>query len=213
MDAYTCPKGHSSTESDFCSECGARIQGTAAAPADAATGIKAQSGGRKCPDCGASQAADGGNFCEICGYNFATGAHGEVPVATPASQPPVAPPAGWTIVAMVDLSLKEAGSPDPPAGAGPFTMPLDKPVNLIGRRSESHAIFPEIPLDFDDAVSHRHALIEKRDDGSLVLRDIGSANGTRLNGKDCEPMVDIALQDGDELTMGHWTRITVKAVH
>jgi pSer/pThr/pTyr-binding forkhead associated (FHA) protein len=102
--------------------------------------------------------------------------------------------------------------PEPPAGVGPFTIPLDKPVSLIGRRSDSRAIFPEIPLNYDDAVSHRHALLQRGDDGTLVLRDLGASNGTRLNGKDVEPLVDKALRDDDQITLGHWTRIAVKAV-
>jgi hypothetical protein len=129
--------------------------------------------------------------------------------------PPVAAepaPAGWLVVVAVDPSLRETGSPEPPAGVGPFTIPLDKPISMIGRKSASRAIFPEIPLDYDDAVSHRHALLERGADGRLVLRDIGAANGTRLNGKDVAAMVDQPLKDGDQITLGHWTRITVKAV-
>lgn len=230
MDVYACPKGHQSTEPDFCSECGARIQGAPAPPAAAvAAPAVPKPAGEACPDCGAARAPDSGNFCEVCGYNFSTGAHGEIPVAAPPPPPdapaapeapvvPVAPavpepPAtGWTVVVTVDPSLREPGSPEPPAGVGPFTIPLDKQATLIGRRSESRAIFPEIPLNFDDAVSHRHALLQRGDGGTLALRDIGAANGTRLNGKDVEPMVDKPLQDGDEITLGHWTRITVKAV-
>jgi pSer/pThr/pTyr-binding forkhead associated (FHA) protein len=43
------------------------------------------------------------------------------------------------------------------------------------------------------------------------VRDIGSANGTRLNGQDLPPLTDTALKDGDALTLGHWTRLVVKA--
>jgi pSer/pThr/pTyr-binding forkhead associated (FHA) protein len=94
----------------------------------------------------------------------------------------------------------------------PFTVHLDKPVNLIGRRSESRAVFPEIALNFDEAVSHRHALLQRGDGGTLVLRDIGATNGTRLNGKDVAALVDIPVKDGDEITLGHYTRIVVKGV-
>jgi hypothetical protein len=179
-----------------------------------------QAAAEECPDCAAERAADSGNFCEVCGYNFETGEHAEIPVAAASAEPAVqsstAPavmaPRGWTVLVAVDPSLREVGSPEPPAGIGPFTFPLDKPVNLIGRKSESHAIFPEIPLNYDDAVSHRHALLQRLDDGGLALRDIGAANGTRLNGKDVEPLVDVALQEGDEITLGHWTRITITAI-
>jgi len=200
--AYTCPKGHSSTEPDFCSECGSKIQ---AAPAPAAGGATPEATVDKCPDCGAPRLAGAGKFCEVCGYNFTTGARGEILSA-------VSQPTGWRVVVSVDPSLWEEGSPEPPAEVGPFDISLDKPVNLIGRRSPARGIFPEISLNHDEAVSHRHALIERGPGGGLILRDIGASNGTRLNGKDLEPMRDAQLKDGDQITLGHWTRITVKAV-
>jgi hypothetical protein len=212
MAVYTCPKGHSSTEADFCSECGSRIQGVSAA---AAVAPEPQTHVEKCPDCGAPRGADGGTFCEICGYNFLTRTHGEVPiVATPPSSPvaPAQGPVGWSVVISVDGSLREDGSPEPPADIGPSTIHLDRPVSLIGRRSDARGIFPEIPLNYDDGVSHRHALLQTNSDGGLILRDIGAANGTRVNGKDVEPMVDTLLEDGDEITLGRWTRISVKAI-
>ncbi len=112
----------------------------------------------------------------------------------------------------VDASLREAGSPEPPANVGPFTFELTKDVTLIGRRSEARAIFPEIPMFFDDAVSHRHALLELTPEGALMVRDIGSSNGTRLNGKELPAMVDTPLADGDVITLGHWSRIAIKVV-
>jgi pSer/pThr/pTyr-binding forkhead associated (FHA) protein len=112
----------------------------------------------------------------------------------------------------IDPSLREPDSPEPPPGVQPITINLDKPTSLIGRQSASRAIFPEIALNSDDAVSHRHALLERRPDGALILRDIGASNGTRLNGRDIEPLVDTPLRDGDQITLGHWTRIAIKAV-
>jgi hypothetical protein len=199
-----CPKGHETTEPDFCSECGARIQ-SAAAPVAPPDPVAAPA--QACPDCHFPRAADSGSFCEVCGYNFTTGAHGGIPIT-------VAPPAprSWTATVSVDATLRDPASPEPPANAGPFTVDLDKPIHLIGRKSEARAIFPEIPLDCDEAVSHRHALLTRGADGVLVLRDIGSSNGTRLNGKDVQPLTDEPLRDGDQITLGHWTRITVKAV-
>lgn len=117
----------------------------------------------------------------------------------------------WTLLVVVDPSLREPDSPEPPENVPPVTVKLDKPVNLIGRKSEKRAIIPEISLDLDDAVSHRHALLTCGDNGSLTLRDIGSSNGTRLNGNDVQPLVDIALHDGDQITLGRWTRLTVNA--
>jgi pSer/pThr/pTyr-binding forkhead associated (FHA) protein len=111
----------------------------------------------------------------------------------------------------IDPSLREPNSPEPPASSAPQTIALDKPVALIGRRSETRAIFPEIALDLDTAVSHRHAILSRSADGEVTLRDIGSANGTRLNDRDLPPLTDVVIHDGDQLTLGHWTRIVVKA--
>jgi pSer/pThr/pTyr-binding forkhead associated (FHA) protein len=113
---------------------------------------------------------------------------------------------------VVDPTLRDPDGPEPPANVAPLTIALDKAVNLIGRRSDKRAILPEVSLDFDDGVSHRHALLTRGDDGSLTLRDIGSANGTRLNGADVQPLVDTLLHDGDQITLGRWTRLTLKAV-
>lgn len=242
MSTYKCPKGHESTESDYCSECGAKINGTpelalsknpvtATVPPTAKAVVN-------CPDCTAPHEPDSGDFCEICGYNFVTGAHGEVPpvavseamaksiAPTPAlettlrtegeresvsSFPPSPPlPLSLEVIVTIDPSLYEEGSPQPPTHQAPITFRLDKESNLIGRSSEVRGIHPEVALDFDDAVSHRHALLNRRADGTFIVRDIGSTNGTKLNGVELAAMVDTPIQDGDELTLGHWTRIKVK---
>ena len=214
MPSHLCPKGHSSEEPDFCSECGAKIQSGSAEAQPAAPEAP-------CPDCGGPRPPDQAIFCEVCGYNFDTGAHGEIhlpapvaPAPTPAPAPapvPAVKTVSWTAVVAVDPSRREAGSPEAPADAGEVSIALDKPVNLIGRTSAARAIHPEVALDRDDAVSHRHALLTVASDGSLTLRDIGSSNGTRLNGNDLLPMTDAHLSGGAEISLGHWTRITIKA--
>lgn len=199
MAVYCCPKGHSSSEEDFCSECGAKI-----------TAGNRASAPMECPDCKAPRAADAGEFCEVCGYNFRNGAHGDVAFAQAAAPEIPAPLSKWSIIASIDPNLREDGSPEPPEQA-PFAFAIEKAENLIGRRSRARGIEPEIALDFDDAVSHRHAIVSRLEDGSIAVRDIGSANGTRLNGQDLPPLTDTALKDGDALTLGHWTRLVVKA--
>jgi hypothetical protein len=243
MSTYKCPKGHESTESDYCSECGTKINGTPELALSknpvTATVPQTTKAVVNCPDCTAPHEPDSGDFCEICGYNFVTGAHGEVPpvavseamaksiAPTPAlettlrtegeresvsSFPPSPPhPLSLEVIVTIDPSLREEGSPDPPTNQSPITFRLDKESNLIGRSSEVRGIHPEVALDFDDAVSHRHALLNRQPDGTFIVRDIGSTNGTKLNGVELAAMVDTPIQDGDELTLGHWTRIKVKA--
>src|SRR6516165_6741242 len=84
----TCPAGHDSTDSDFCDVCGMRIGGAAPAAApdsgpasapDAASGPDPGAGPAPaapdaaavaCPQCGTTKT---GQFCETCGYDFASG--------------------------------------------------------------------------------------------------------------------------------------------
>jgi FHA domain len=227
MPTYFCPKGHESSESDYCSECGAKI-GVASEPVSSVVNTPISiTPSSQCPDCSAPHELGSGNFCEICGYNFTTGAHGELPVILSSSDlqaiaPPLEVPTtkqdgvakttiAWEVVVTIDAVSHHADSPPPP-DLPPLIIRLDKSAHLIGRTSQVRAIYPEIALDMDDAVSHRHALIERQPDGDLTLRDIGSANGTELNGVEIKSMTDIRLKNEDEVTIGHWTRIQIKAV-
>jgi hypothetical protein len=183
-----CPKGHESEDNDFCSVCGAKI----VAPAV-----------QTCPDCAVPRHPEDTVFCENCGYNFTSGEHGE----------PKAPPsvlAEWEVTITVDPALKTPESPEPPADFQQSSILLLGESYLIGRRSEKRGILPEIPLDADDAVSHRHALLTRSADGGLSVRDVGSSNGTRLNGADLAPLTETPLKDGDSLIVGHWTRLTIR---
>lgn len=101
---FTCPKGHDSTEPDYCSECGAKIDAALAAAVDAA-GI--------CPDCGTSRVGPA-RYCEVCRYDFAPLAE-PVPAEAVPAEPALAEPA---LAALPD--------PSPPPPAAPVT-PADEP--------------------------------------------------------------------------------------
>ena len=224
---YTCPKNHNSTEADFCSECGAKILGLGIAelgsnptnPTPIPVATKSVSV-QACPDCTTPHEADTGSFCEICGYNFLTSAKGSNPMANflppvnlspslpTAPISPVKPISCHCLIVSIDPTLATPDSPIPPTQA-PITIDLKAGANLIGRTSQARAIHPEIPLDFDDAVSSRHAILTLHPDGSLVLRDIGSSNGTMVNSQEIAIMADISIGSGDEITFGHWTRIKI----
>lgn len=232
MSVYQCPKGHESIESDYCSECGAKINGGAAVEAKSPP-VRVPAATIDCPDCATPHEEDSGNFCEICGYNFVTGASGEIPIpkgivssnpdasainagatlvtstaTSPASATSTTTTGTPKLLIAIDRTLRCEGSPEPPAFT-PLTFPLEQPSTLIGRTSDVRAIYPDLALDLDDAISHRHAVIHRQPDGALILRDIGSTNGTFLNGVELAPMTDIRLKDGDEITLGHWTKLVV----
>jgi len=222
MDAFTCPKGHNSIEPDYCSECGAKIPGAQSTPSSQPLNAQSDTPSgpiatEHCPACAAPREIPGLAFCEMCGWDFANGPATGTTIASP-SEPaeetpvPSAPASTWTVLVEADLLLRQQNSPFPPTEIVPLTVPLTQPVSLIGRKSEARAIFPEIALAYDDAVSHRHALLQLDSQGTLLLRDIGSSNGTRLNGQEITPMQDYPLHDGDHITLGHFTRITIKAI-
>ena len=228
---YVCPKdsSHQSEDADYCSVCGTKINAapvssSASAPSrlnlntvgqDGASGVSTE----VCPDCGLAR-HPGAKFCEVCRYDFDahTSANPVAPPVITAAPPIVTAPAPealrrWQATAVVDPSLYT--EPDPavpcPVGEPDRLFPLDLAESLIGRRSDRRDIHPEVPLA-DMGVSHRHAKITKLTDGSLTLLDLGSTNGTRLNGQDVPAGIVTPLSDGDQITLGCWTRLTVRAV-
>jgi len=76
---------------------------------------------------------------------------------------------------------------------GPSLL-LDKPVLLVGRHEEC-----DIQLN-SRKVSRKHCVIAQVGE-SLVVRDLGSTNGIRVNGIRVE---DGTLRSGDELTIGNF---------
>ena len=54
----------------------------------------------------------------------------------------------------------------------------------------------------DVSVSSKHAQITRSADGKLCLSDLGSTNGTFINGSQLKPQNHYSLQDGDEIQFG-----------
>ncbi len=83
-------------------------------------------------------------------------------------------------------------------------FPLNREIN-IGRLDAASATFPDIDLTEDGGlekgVSRRHARIT-REGGELFLEDLGSVNGTFLNGKRLTPYLPHLLHSGDEIMVG-----------
>ena len=79
---------------------------------------------------------------------------------------------------------------------------LDQKVTRAGRHPES-----DIFLD-DITVSRRHAEIERRDDGSITIRDDGSLNGTYVNRERIE---ELTLSAGDEVQIGKFKLVYLVA--
>jgi hypothetical protein len=165
-------------------------------------------------------------FCTVCGLAPEGDGTGPLP-ASPGPQPPagkllagvVAPvdlagPAHhdeWEVTVVVDPSLDADPDPGhrPPADAGERLFLIYLPEMLVGRRDDSQRIRPEIPV-LDPGVSRRHASFLQLPGGRLAILDLASANGTVVNGARVVAGARRELADGDAVTMGRWTRITVR---
>ena len=94
---------------------------------------------------------------------------------------------------MLTLILKENGAP--------VTLQMEQDVIAIGRSKENNIVIKNIKA------SRRHARIE-RIGATYQITDLGSGNGTKVNGKKIDFQ---ALNKGDEIGIGD-ARITLKAI-
>jgi serine/threonine protein kinase len=88
--------------------------------------------------------------------------------------------------------------------AGPaWEMAVAKSPFFIGRKSPSDGIYPDLDLSHYDArfVSRLHAQITQSG-SEYVLIDLGSANGTFVNGVQLPPHAPRVLRSGDRVTIG-----------
>jgi len=75
----------------------------------------------------------------------------------------------------------------------------------LGRVSEGQPLIPEIDLSvykaYDQGVSRLHAVLSIRTD-QVSITDLGSANGTWLNGVRLPPHTAHTLKNGDLISLG-----------
>ena len=112
--------------------------------------------------------------------------------------------------------------PEPPAPSGATTtmqsealayfisaasgsvFPIFKPESLIGRFDSVTGLSPDIDLTSEDQsrnISRRHARLVLKNGQFHIAEDIGTMNGTFLNGQKLANGVLTPIDDGDELTL------------
>ena len=141
-----------------------------------------------CPECGFHQ-SDAHRFCGRCGALLITEGQGTSEITGPlAIGDETAEGGAWTGPAIEGptLAVRSGGPP------GAVFM-LDRDTVAIGREPSA-----EVFLD-DVTVSRTHAVIT-RAGGRMVLRDLGSLNGTYVNRRRIE--ADEPLENGDEIQVG-----------
>ena len=204
-----CPRGHESQATDYCDQCGAPIAGSS--PPDGNTHVFAaveevdtSPAVRRepCPVCAAPRSGED-RYCEGCGFDF----HGPPPGAGAWEAVVTADRAQFDRLAVAGISF--------PTDYVERRFVLADGENRIGR-SHGHPDeqAPEIDLAADPedpGVSRLHAMLERRGDGVIVVRDLGSTNGTLVNDDPVPiaPDTPLPLADGDRVRVGAWTTITV----
>jgi hypothetical protein len=203
----TCIEGHNSKAADYCDVCGAPIGSSAAQP-DSPPPPESKA----CPSCGMPVS---GRFCEACGHDSA--------LPEPGAAPPRAGESAsvsWTVVVTADHDLYERVL----AQEGPDTVEFPRffperrivvqgNTTLIGRGNRKQGVEPEIDLGIhpaDRGVSTQHAVLRIHD-SVLTITDLGSTNGTYLNGDNRLPEgEETPLADGDRIHIGAWTTIKIE---
>jgi pSer/pThr/pTyr-binding forkhead associated (FHA) protein len=154
-----------------------------------------------CPNCHHEE-LDGEIFCSNCGAQLVgqdlqrTQAISQSDLPDDLKKPdqPTAPQS--KIGSLLALHILDVGQ----------ILPLtDRKELTIGRVSEGQTILPDIDLTaykaYEKGVSRQHISIKKTDQGFFVT-DLGSVNGTQLNGKKILPGQSIQLANGDILSLG-----------
>jgi hypothetical protein len=122
--------------------------------------------------------------------------HHEVPQQERREAPPPAPTAGATQQpeAMAYFVSRTTGN----------VFPVVKAEALLGRFDSVTGTHPDVDLSDEDQsrnISRRHARLVTKDGRFFVAEEIGTMNGTFLNGKKLANGVLTPINDGDELVL------------
>lgn len=155
----------------------------------------------ECPNC-QHENLDGAVFCSECGMQLS-----ELPPIVTKNIPTDSEP-------LLPTDRKKAESYSKNMGTWASLhlldsgqiLPLgDRTEFTLGRVSDAQPIMPDIDLTpyqaYANGVSRLHAVL-KREGKRVFVMDLGSSNGTYLNGKRLQPNVDQTLNHGDMLALG-----------
>lgn len=184
-----------------------------------------------CPTCSHSN-RPGVLFCENCGTNLASGAQASIgtrdlrepePEAAPpapdsapsGAAKPEAKPAPIKLDTTESKAIRSAGSSrfesnmtlriEIEGGANPIILKPKTHDMILGRRDPTTGATPEVDLTpyagYRMGVSRKHSSL-RLEDNQLNLWDLGSSNGTFINGTRLNPHRPYPVRDGDEIRLG-----------
>ena len=155
-----------------------------------------------CANCGHTN-RPGVLFCENCGTSLT----GKAAVGTTKSfeeggaynTGPLAAAGTDYFMPNATLRVEIEGGPEP-------VLIKPKQELIFGRRDPATGAMPDIDLTpyagYRMGVSRRHAAIRSPDESHLDIWDLGSSNGTFLNGQRLNAHRPYRLRDGDRLRLG-----------
>ena len=153
-----------------------------------------------CPNC-KHEEVDGAIFCSECGSQLVKSES----VHTQMIQPddgddrvtgPIAEEHPSSNAAWISLHMLDSGQILPISDQTEFTM---------GRISDNQPIMPDLDFSaykaYDNGVSRLHAVI-RQNNGNVIIMDLGSSNGTYVNGTRLLPNTEQPLHHGDVVALG-----------
>ncbi len=163
----------------------------------------------KCPNCGHENRA-GEILCTNCSQPLVEGVSTSTKKISEEEQAEVSQKLGEKVLnqdndndvfpASATLRLEIVGSPMP------IKVKFTKANLTLGRRDPATGTLPDIDLapfaGYRMGVSRRHSEIRRNDDGYLELLDLGSSNGTFLNGQRLPPHTPYRVQNRDKMALG-----------
>lgn len=163
----------------------------------------------KCPNCGHENRA-GEILCTNCSRPLVEGVSTSTKKISEEEQAEVNQRLGEKVLdqnnandifpASATLRLEIVGSPMP------IKVKFTKTTLTLGRRDPATGTLPDIDLapfaGYRMGVSRRHSEIRRNAEGFLELLDLGSSNGTFLNGQRLPPHTPYRVQNRDKMALG-----------
>ena len=172
-----------------------------------------------CPTC-AHVNRPGVLFCENCGTNLSTGQQTGMGTRDLRGADEAAGSSGTSALPALDpdevKAIQSAGSSifestsmvlriEIEGGATPIMLKPQPDDMILGRRDPTTGAAPEVDLTpyagYRMGVSRKHASL-RMENNELNLWDLGSSNGTFLNGARLTPHRPYTVRDGDEIRLG-----------
>lgn len=157
----------------------------------------------KCTNCGETN-REGILFCDTCGNSLTDASSGQATIPTRRIEndpEDSSAKATWGAARFrqggsIIIHVRDADEP--------LTVEPSSRV-VFGRSDTSSPVKPDVDFAkygaIEKGVSRQHAALEVNED-TLMLLDVGSSNGTYLNGQRLLPNQPRVLRDGDEVRLG-----------